>query len=42
MLRIKTMGFESSVSRDPTQEEIADMQGRLREGLKLGYAGFEM
>ena len=40
MLRIETMGFESSVTRDPTQQEIADMQGRLREGLKLGYAGF--
>jgi len=40
MLRIETMGFEASVSRDPTQAEINDMQRRLRAGLKLGYAGF--
>ena len=40
MLRIESMGFEASVSRDPTQAEVNDMQRRLREGLKIGYAGF--
>ena len=40
MLRIETMGFEASVNRDPTQEEIVDMQDKLRDGLKMGYAGF--
>lgn len=40
MLRIESMGFEASVNRDPTQAEINDMQRRLREGLKMGYAGF--
>ena len=40
MLRIEAMGFEASVNRDPTQEEIVDMQRKLRDGLKIGYAGF--
>lgn len=40
MLRIESMGFQDSVSRDPTQAEVNDMQRRLREGLKIGYAGF--
>ncbi len=40
MLRIEAMGFEASVSRDPTQDEIVNMQHTLRDGLKLGYAGF--
>jgi len=40
MLRIESMGFQASVTRDPTQAEINDMQRRLREGLKMGYAGF--
>lgn len=40
MLRIESMGFQESVTRDPTQAEINDMQRRLREGLKMGYAGF--
>ena len=40
MLRIESMGFQESVTRDPTQAELNDMQRRLREGLKIGYAGF--
>ena len=40
MLRIESMGFEASVTRDPTQAEINDMQRLLRDGLKIGYAGF--
>lgn len=40
MLRIESMGFQESVSRDPTQAELNDMERRLREGLKMGYVGF--
>ena len=40
MLRIESMGFAASVTRDPTQAELNDMQRRLREGLKMGYVGF--
>jgi len=40
MLRIESMGFEASVNRDPTQAEVNDMKRRLKEGLKMGYAGF--
>lgn len=40
MLRIESMGFQASVTRDPSQSEVNDMQRRLREGLKIGYAGF--
>ncbi len=40
MLRIESMGFEASVTRDPTQAEVNDMKRRLRDGLKIGYAGF--
>ena len=40
MLRIESMGFDASVSRDPTQDEITDMQAQLRDGLRIGYAGF--
>ena len=40
MLRIESMGFQDSVTRDPTQAELNDMQRRLRDGLKMGYAGF--
>ena len=40
MLRIESMGFDASVSRDPTQAEVNDMKRRLKDGLQLGYAGF--
>ena len=40
MLRIEVMGFDESISRDPTAYEMVQMQQRLREGLKIGYAGF--
>ncbi len=40
MLRIESMGFEASVNRDPTQDEIDDMKTKLRDGLRIGYAGF--
>lgn len=40
MLRIEVMGFQDSVSRDPTKDEIEQMQSILRDGLRSGYAGF--
>ncbi len=40
MLRIEKMGFENSVTRDPTSSELQEMKESLREGLQLGYAGF--
>jgi len=40
MLRIEVMGFNDSISRDPSQQEIKQMQDTLRDGLKSGYAGF--
>jgi len=40
MLRIDAMGFDESISRQPTDEELAKMQSVLRESLQLGYAGF--
>lgn len=40
MLRIEAMGFNDSVSRDPSDTEINLMQSKLREGLQLGYVGF--
>lgn len=40
MLRIEVMGFNESVSRDPSQLEVDKMRDLLRDGLKMGYAGF--
>ncbi len=40
MLRIEAMGFEASVSRNPTDTELDKMCSLLEEGIKLGYAGF--
>lgn len=40
MLRIEVMGFEDSISRDPTTAELTSMADALRAGLKSGYAGF--
>jgi N-acyl-D-aspartate/D-glutamate deacylase len=39
-LRIDTMGFDASVSRDPTAAEIDTMKDTLRDALKQGYVGF--
>lgn len=40
MLRIESMGFENSISRDPTQTELHHMKTILRASLNEGYAGF--
>jgi N-acyl-D-aspartate/D-glutamate deacylase len=40
MLRIDAMGFNNSISRDPSEEELKAMQVNLADALKLGYVGF--
>jgi N-acyl-D-aspartate/D-glutamate deacylase len=40
MLRIQTMGFNNSVSRDPTEDELTAMKQILRDSLEIGYVGF--
>tara|TARA_R110002167_G_scaffold51872_1_gene150027 strand:- start:3987 stop:5864 length:1878 start_codon:yes stop_codon:yes gene_type:complete len=40
MLRIDAMGFDASISRDPSDSELKAMQTTLGAALKLGYAGF--
>lgn len=40
MLRIEAMGFEGSISRDPSNAEMSQMQSLLKTALKQGYAGF--
>ncbi len=39
MLRIETMGFEGSITRDPTHSEMQAMKDALGNALKLGYVG---
>jgi N-acyl-D-aspartate/D-glutamate deacylase len=40
MLRIDAMGFDNSVTRDPSKKEIGNMKETLRKALECGYAGF--
>lgn len=40
MLRIEVMGFEASISRDPTETELQSMEAILEQALNDGYAGF--
>ncbi|TGN40185.1 N-acyl-D-amino-acid deacylase family protein [Marinobacter confluentis] len=40
MLRIEVMGFEASISRDPTEDELVAMETLLEQALDDGYAGF--
>ena len=40
MLRIDAMGFDNSVTRDPTSAELNSMADSLSDALKSGYAGF--
>ncbi len=40
MLRIAAMGVTPSVTRDPTADEMAEMERLLEKGMDEGYAGF--
>jgi len=40
MLRIDAMGFDNSVTRDPTSAELNSMAASLSDALKSGYVGF--
>ena len=40
MLRIEVMGFDASVSRDPTEAELVAMEELLEKAMNDGYAGF--
>lgn len=40
MLRIQVMGFNNSVSRDPTEGELTEMKQILKDSLGMGYVGF--
>lgn len=40
MLRIEVMGFDASISRDPTEDELQAMETLLEQALDDGYAGF--
>lgn len=40
MLRIEVMGLRDSVSRDPTEAELARMEALVEQGMREGYVGF--
>lgn len=40
MLRIEVMGLKDSVSRDPSKQELAQMESLLEQAMKEGYPGF--
>ncbi len=40
MLRIEVMGLEDSLSRDPTEAELKQMEALIEKGMQEGYAGF--
>lgn len=40
MLRIEVMGLEESLSRDPTEDELKQMEALVEKGMQEGYAGF--
>lgn len=40
MLRIEVMGLHASVSRDPTEDELARMEALVEQGMREGYVGF--
>ena len=40
MLRAEVMGLKESVSREPTEEELARMEALVEQGMQQGYAGF--
>lgn len=40
MLRAEVMGLKESVSREPTEDELARMEALVEQGMQQGYAGF--
>lgn len=40
MLRIQVMGFQASVSREPTEDELQRMEALLEKAMSEGYVGF--
>jgi N-acyl-D-aspartate/D-glutamate deacylase len=40
MLRAEVMGLQQSVSREPTEEELQQMEALLEKGMREGYVGF--
>ncbi len=40
MLRIEVMGLRDSISRDPTEAELARMEALVEQGMREGYIGF--
>lgn len=40
MLRAEVMGLQESVSREPTQDELKQMEALVEQGMQQGYAGF--
>ena len=40
MMRIDAMGFNASISREPSSDELTKMRETLKLGLEAGYAGF--
>lgn len=40
MLRIQVMGFNDSITRDPTEDELEQMRNLLDTAMQEGYAGF--
>lgn len=40
MLRIEVMGLQDSVSREPTEDELKEMERLVEKGMNEGYVGF--
>lgn len=39
MLRIEAMGFNDSINRDPSNDELTKMENLLRDAIRMGYVG---
>lgn len=40
MLRVEVMGLKASIEREPTEDEVQQMEHLLEQGMQQGYAGF--
>ncbi|MGJ8670394.1 MAG: N-acyl-D-amino-acid deacylase family protein [Oceanococcus sp.] len=40
MLRIEVMGLQGSISREPSEAELKQMEALVEKGMQQGYAGF--